>query len=71
MFGRVSGYAPDDDWCHTLRAEQARIVGPLYLRAGLPARQLTEVYDVPVRTGELPALQPLDSLTGCLNGAGG
>ncbi len=35
MFGRVAGYAPDDDWCYTLRAEQARIVGALHVRRGL------------------------------------
>ncbi len=27
VFGRVAGYAPDDDWQYTLRAEQARIIG--------------------------------------------
>ncbi len=53
VFGRVAGYAPDDDWCHTLRAEQARIIGPLYLRSGLPASQLGQAYGVPVRTGDL------------------
>ncbi len=47
VFGRVAGYAPDDDWCRTLRAERARIVGPLHVRAGLPAAELSEAYRVP------------------------
>ncbi len=51
VFGRVAGYAPDDDWCHTLRAEQARIVGALHVRPDLPRGDLSEHYDVPVVVG--------------------
>ncbi len=46
VFGRVAGYAPDDDWQYTLRAEHARIIGPLYLRPGLPVVELSETYGV-------------------------
>lgn len=31
VWGRVAGYAPDDDWQHTLRAQHAKIVGRLEL----------------------------------------
>ncbi len=51
MFGRVAGYAPDDDWCHTLRAEQARIVGALHVRPGLPETNLGKHYAVPAVVG--------------------
>ena len=64
VFGRVAGYAPDDDWCHTLRAESARIVGPLHLRPGLPADELSHAYGVPVRTGDLLDAKWLDAVAG-------
>ncbi len=49
VFGRVAGYAPDDDWCHTLRAEKARIVGALlHVRPGVARDDLSEHYAVPV-----------------------
>ncbi len=51
VFGRVAGYAPDDDWCHRLRAEQARIVGALHVRPGRSEADLSEHYDVPVVAG--------------------
>ncbi len=51
VFGRVAGYAPDDDWCHTLRAEQARIIGALHVRSGVAGDGLSERYDVPVVVG--------------------
>ncbi len=47
VFGRVADYAPDDDWCHTLRAEQARIVGALHVRPGVAADDLSEHYARP------------------------
>ncbi|MDQ3416420.1 MAG: hypothetical protein M3474_04850 [Actinomycetota bacterium] len=31
VWGRVASFAPDDDWMHTLRAQHARIVGPVAL----------------------------------------
>jgi dual specificity phosphatase 3 len=31
VWGKVASFAPDDDWQHTLRAEFARITGPLHL----------------------------------------
>ncbi len=51
VFGRVAGYAPDDDWQYTLRAGQARIVGALHVRPGLPVADLAEHYEVPVLVG--------------------
>ncbi len=51
VFGRVAGYAPDDDWSHTLRAEQARIVGALHVRPGVAGDDLSERYGVPVVVG--------------------
>ncbi len=51
VFGRAAGYAPDDDWCHTLRAEHARIVGALHVRPGVAGDDLSEHYAVPVVVG--------------------
>ncbi len=79
VFGRVAGYAPDDDWCHTLRAEQARIVGALHVRAGVAGDDLSEHYAVPVVVGaglgtaaaEALGRQARDLLHELLNAAAG